>query len=181
MPHQLEGFKLAERTNTNNSKLVYAMLAAVFVGILTTFWAFLHNSHHIGMAGRIEWFGWEPMNRLQSWLNNPTGPNQSTYTFLGIGMLFTFFLAFMRMRFLWWPLHPAGYAVSNSWGMATVWFPLFIAWLIKGFVLKYGGLKTHQKVIPFFMGLMLGEFVVGSFLSVIGTILGEGVYSFWVY
>jgi len=181
MPHQLEGFKLAERTNTSNSKMVYAMLAAIFVGILTTFWAFLHNSHHIGMAGRLEWFGWEPMNRLQSWLNNPTGPNYSTSTFLAIGMLFTFFLAFMRMRFLWWPLHPAGYAVSNSWGMATVWFPLFIAWCIKGIVLKYGGLKVHQKVMPFFMGLMLGEFVVGSFLSVIGTALGERVYSFWVY
>jgi len=181
MPHQLEGFKLAERTNTSNRKLVYAMLAAIFVGILTTFWAFLHNSHHIGMAGRLEWFGWEPMNRLQRWLNNPTSPNYSTFTFLSIGMLFTFFLAFMRMRFLWWPLHPAGYAVSNSWGMATVWFPLFIAWCIKGIVLKYGGLKVHQKVTPFFMGLMLGEFVVGSFLSVLGTALGVRVYSFWVY
>lgn len=181
MPHQLEGFKLAERTETSNKKLLVAMLSAIFVAIFATFWAFLHTSHQVGMAGRLEWFGWEPMNRLQNWLNNPTSPNSSTPIFFSIGMIFTFFLMFMRVKFLWWPLHPAGYAVSNSWGMATVWFPLFIAWCIKTVVLKYGGLKAHQKVIPFFMGLMLGEFVVGSSLSVMGTALGKTVYSFWVY
>jgi hypothetical protein len=133
------------------------------------------------MAGRIEWFGWEPMNRLQSWMNYLTDPNLSTPIFFSIGLAFTFFLAFMRLNFLWWPFHPAGYAVSNSWGMAVVWFPLLIAWIIKGLVLRHGGLKAHQKTMPFFMGLMLGEFVVGSFLSVMGTALGKTVYSFWVY
>jgi hypothetical protein len=65
--------------------------------------------------------------------------------------------------------------------MATVWFPLFLAWIAKGIILRFFGLKVHQQVRPFFMGLMLGEFVVGSFLSVMGTALGKTVYSFWVY
>jgi hypothetical protein len=181
MPHQLEGFKLAERTGTDNGKLLISMSLAIFVSIFATFWAFLHTSHQVGMAGRIEWFGWEPLNRLRSWLVNPSGPNPSTPIFMGIGLITTFFLAFMRMRFLWWPFHPAGYAVSNSWGMAVVWFPLLISWVIKSAVLKYGGLRMLRKFMPFFMGLMLGEFVVGSFLSVISTAFGIRVYSFWVY
>ena len=181
MPHQLEGFKLAERTNTSNKRLLIAMLVGIFVSIPATFWAFLDTSHRVGMQGRLEWFGWEPMNRLHSWISHPTDASLSTPIFFSIGMVFTFFLAFMRLHFLWWPFHPAGYAVSNSWGMAVVWFPLFIAWIIKGVVLRHGGLKAHQQAMPFFLGLMLGEFVVGSFLSVLGTALGRTVYSFWVY
>ena len=181
MPHQLEGFKMAERTGTSNKRLLLAMVVAIFISIFATFWAFLHNTHHVGMAGRLEWFGWEPLNRLSSWLHNPSGPGASTPTFLGIGLAFVMFLAFMRTRFLWWPFHPAGYAVSNSWGMATVWFPLFLVWIAKMVILRFFGLKVHHQVRPFFMGLMLGEFVVGSFLSVMGTALGKTVYSFWVY
>lgn len=65
--------------------------------------------------------------------------------------------------------------------MAIAWFPLFIAWVLKGTILKYGGLKLHRRAMPFFMGLMLGEFVVGCLLSIIGTAFGIPVYSFWVY
>ena len=181
MPHQLEGFKIAERTGTNNKKLLISMVVAVILSIFATYWAFLHTTHDVGMQGRLSWFGWEPLNRLAAWLSNPTGPSVATPTYVGIGLVSVLFLAFMRTRFLWWPLHPAGYAVSNSWGMATVWFPLFIAWVIKWIVLRHGGLKMHRQVMPFFMGLMLGEFVVGSLLSALGTAFGTTVYSFWVY
>ena len=182
MPHQLEGFKLAEQTHTSNRTMLVVLLLGIIVSIFATFWAFLDTSHRVGMeTGNMNWAGREGMNRLQRWLNDPTSPNPSTPISVGIGMASTLFLAMMRLRFLWWPFHPAGYAVSNSWGMAISWFPLFIAWVIKGLVLRHGGLRMYRKVIPFFLGLMLGEFVVGSFLSVIGTVLGRTVYSFWVY
>jgi hypothetical protein len=35
--------------------------------------------------------------------------------------------------------------------------------------------------MPFFFGLILGEFVVGSIWSVIGTVTGINTYAFWVY
>ena len=129
----------------------------------------------------MNWVGWESMNRLQNWLTNPTEANASTPIAFSTGTLFALLLAFARSRFLWWPFHPAGYAVSNSWGMAIAWFPLFIAWVIKVLLVRIGGLKAHRQAIPFFMGLILGEFVVGSLLSVIGTALGKTYYSFWVY
>ena len=34
------------------------------------------------------------------------------------------------------------------------------------FFLKIGGLKLHRQSIPFFLGLVLGEFVVGSVWSI---------------
>ena len=182
MPHQLEEFKLAEQTRASNRIMLFVMLFATVISIFATFWSFVDPSHRVGMeTARMNWVGRESMDRLQNWLLNPTEPNPSTPMNFGIGMIVTLFLAFMRTRFLWWPFHPAGYAVSNSWGMTIAWFPLFIAWVVKSLIMRFGGLKVHRQVLPFFLGLMLGDFVIGSSLSVIGTVLGKTYYSFWVY
>ena len=182
MPHQLEEFKLAEQTKTNNMKMLFVIIFSVILSIFATFWSYVDPSHRVGMEeARMNWVGQESMDRLQNWLMNPIEPSSSTAISFGVGMVFTLFLASMRMRFLWWPFHPAGYAVSNSWGMSVAWFPLFIAWFIKSLVMRFGGLKLLRQLTPLFMGLMLGEFVIGSSLSVVGTALGKLYYSFWVY
>ena len=182
MPHQLEEFKLAEQTKTNNKKMLFVIIFSVILSIFATFWSYVDPSHRVGMEeANMNWVGQESMDRLQNWLMNPIEPSSSTAISFGIGMVFTLFLASMRMRFLWWPFHPAGYAVSNSWGMSVAWFPLFIAWVIKSMVMRFGGLKLLRQLTPLFMGLMLSEFVIGSSLSVVGTALGKLYYSFWVY
>ena len=180
MPYQLEGFKLAEKMGGNGRSLLIAMVVAVFLGIVGTFWTFLHTTYQIGLAGRVEWFGWEAYNRLQHWINHPTAPDYSTGIFLGIGFITALVITFMRNRFVWWQLHAAGYAVSSSWGLGVTWFPILISWIAKYVILRYGGLKAHQRAIPFFSGLILGEFVVGSIWAIIGQVLGIPTYAFWV-
>lgn len=182
MPHQLEGFKLAEKTGSNSRSLLIVMVVSVFIGTLATFWSSLHSSHRIGMAGgRSEWLGWLAYNRLQRWISNPTRPGYSSAIFLGIGSITTIIFTFMRNRFLWWPLHPAGYAVSNSWGLTVTWFPILISCAAKFIILRCGGIKTHRRAIPFFAGLILGDFFIGCTWSIIGIFCGKPMYSFWVY
>ncbi|MBD68737.1 hypothetical protein CMK21_01220 [Candidatus Poribacteria bacterium] len=64
--------------------------------------------------------------------------------------------------------------------MNLIWFPLFLSWLIKWIVLKYGGLKVYQQGVPFFLGLILGEFVMGSIWMVIGLLGNSQTYAFWI-
>jgi len=80
------------------------------------------------------------------------------------------------MRFIWWLFHPAGFAVSSSWSMNVFWGSIFISWAIKFAILRLGGLKLHRQSIPFFLGLVLGEFVVGSIWSIRGVVLGIDSY-----
>ena len=185
MPHQLEGFKLAERTNTSNKRLVFAMMLAVALGSLSGFWALIDRGYRIGMEVRapspsVTAFGREPYARLQTWLLSLSGTDHLRAMFTGIGFLFTILLMVTRMRFFWWPFHPAGYAITTSWGMDVIWSCIFVSWLLKWIILKYGGLGVHRRAIPFFLGLILGEFVAGSFWTIVGIAFGVQTYGFWV-
>jgi hypothetical protein len=184
MPQQLEGFKIAERSGMNNRKLLYSMIIAIIVAIPATFWAVLSLMYNYGATNRVIGYhvgpAWESFNRLQSWFNNPTLTNWGAVGFTSFGFLFTIFLMFMRVRFIWWVFHPTGYAISGSWAIATIWLPIFISWFIKLVIIKYGGLKAYRKTIPFFIGLILGEFMIGSIWSLIGIILNINTYKIWV-
>ena len=95
------------------------------------------------------------------------------------GMVCCTALSAMRMRFLWWPFHPIGYAISGSWSMNLVWMPMLIAWIAKGSILKWGGLRLYRTLLPFFLGLILGDIMMGCLWSLIGIVLGVETYSFW--
>lgn len=175
MPHQLEGFKLAESARANSKKLLWAMILTIVFTVPISFWAYLDDGYRYG--GAIG-YAWESFNRLQTWLYFPTSPNYPAIIALGGGVIQTLFLMMMRMRFIWWAFHPAGFAVSSSWSMNVFWGSILVSWLIKLVILKYGGVKIHQKAIPFFLGMILGEFVVGGFWSLRGAIFNVPTYRF---
>ena len=56
---------------------------------------------------------------------------------------------------------------------------MFIGWLAKALIVRYGGAPAHRRALPFFVGLIMGEFTVGSLWSAIGTILDTGSYHFF--
>ena len=79
-------------------------------------------------------------------------------------------LMWLQYRFVWWPFHPLGFPISCVF--ATMWFSVFVAWVIKGTVLKYGGLGVFERLKPFFLGLILGEAVVAGFWVVVDYCAG---------
>ena len=90
---------------------------------------------------------------------------------VGLGFAFALFLAIMRTRFLWWPLHPIGYAVAGSYGMSFLWSCMLVSWVLKWFILRYGGIKRYRQAAPLFLGLILGEFSVVGIRTIIGIAL----------
>ncbi|MBM3235747.1 hypothetical protein FJZ31_05565 [Candidatus Poribacteria bacterium] len=177
MPHQLEGFKLADRAKMNSRGVLKASLIATIVGTLVAFWIILASGYrNSGVV--MSWAGWEPFTRLQMWLSHPTSPDIAGMGFFAYGLLFGIFLMVMRIRFLWWPLHPAGYAVSSTYGMRDYWSMFLFVWFVKRLLLKYGGLKLHQQATPLFLGMILGEFAVGGFWALLGVIIKTPMYNF---
>lgn len=175
MPHQLEGFKLAEGANIPLRRFAMLMMLASALGALGSFWAYLSMYYaEGGFAG----FGRESFNRLETWLTYAAPPDVPAIGFASFGFGLTLLLAAMRMRFLWWNLHPVGYAISGSWAINPMIGSIFVGWLLKWLVLKYGGIRLHRKAIPFFLGIVLGEFAIGSFWSLLAVVLDKPMYRF---
>lgn len=178
MAHEMEGLKIAERTGINTKVLISAVLLTAGFGSITAFWSLLHQGYNTGMQVRafypaIGAFGSEPWNRLQMWLNNRSTTDVPGTAFMFGGTIFTIFLAIMRVKFLWWRFHPAGYAVSNSYNMEVLWSPLFFGWLAKVIIIRFGGLRLYRKSVPFFLGLILGHFISMGTWIIIGVILNQ--------
>ncbi len=184
MPHQLEGFKIAEQSKLNPKSLFGAMMLATFIGILSAFLVLLTHFYKYGAVSRVHGGSlgpsWETFSRLATLMATPTQPDASIIKQIGFGLIVTIFLMFMRRQFLWWQLHPVGYAVASGWSISWMWFSVFLGWLAKTALLKGGGLKTHRKAVPFFLGLILGQFIIGSLWSILSLILDRKIYSFFV-
>jgi hypothetical protein len=124
-------------------------------------------------------FEGESYLKLASWLTAPQGTNWYAISAIGVGFAFAIFLQSMRMKFMWWPFHPLGFAISGNWEMNLVWMPLLVAWLIKSTLVKYGGGQVYHRGVPFFLGLIMGQFVVGSLVNIISIAYHVPSYMFW--
>jgi len=167
MQTHVDALRLGKRTGTSLPAVASLIVGASAVGIVAAFWAYLHTMYQVGFdsakfRGPAIWaFGAEPWQKLDSWFVSPTPPDYGAVWAYVFGCGFTLFLAAMRTRFVWWPFHPAGYLVSGSFGLFRLWLPIFVSWLVKVLVLRYGGLRLYVRVLPFFIGLILGEFTAG--------------------
>jgi hypothetical protein len=161
--------------------MLWAMVVACVCGSLAAFWATLNALYVHGFSGRLagDAFSYEAWNRMASWISLPQAPRVAAAVATGIGLVFSLFLGAMRMRYTWWLWHPVGYATSSSWSMEKLWFCIFVAWLAKSLITRYGGSQAYRRALPFFVGLVLGEFTAGSLWGIYGSIMGTPVYHFW--
>ncbi len=47
-----------------------------------------------------------------------------------------------------------------------------VSWLAKTIILRYGGLQGYRTALPFFIGLVLGEFSTGLLRTILDLSLG---------
>lgn len=175
---QVDALQIGKRTGTPLRSVSVVLLAASALGIVAAFWAFLHTMYQTGFeSGKFAGpalgaFGNAPWQKLNTWLTAPlpAQPGMVRAYFFGAGV--SLLLAFLRARLVWWPFHPAGYLVSGSFGLFRLWLPIFLAWLVKVLLLRYGGLRAYRQALPFFLGLVLGEFGAGFLRSVLDFAFG---------
>ena len=158
----LDGLKISDGANVRRRSFlplfVLAVVAALVIACVIQIWLPYHrggNTLYYWIYGGSNMLGfWEYQSHMQ-W----AGPRTwQAPVFFVVGLVFTVFLSYMRAMFPWWPLHPLGYALCVSWTTSVFWFSCFMAWLIKGLFLRYGGMRFYMKARPWFIGMILGEF-----------------------
>jgi hypothetical protein len=168
MPHVMNSFKASDPVNLGRRSLLGAMGIAMVVALIVSYYSGLMTWYHKGGQNMGYWYDPEPWNRLTSFLNYPRDTNWLELSFIIIGAAIMSLLLFMRYHFLWWRVHPLGYAMTTSWAPYTVWFSFFLGWLFKFIILKYGGFKLYRRLRPLFLGAVLGESLIGGVWIIVG-------------
>lgn len=76
---------------------------------------------------------------------------------VGAGAAATSLLGVLRARYTAWPLHPLGFLLMHTYPLRRMWFSLFLGWLCKLVLVKYGGAGMMRTARPAFIGLVVGE------------------------
>ena len=182
MPHQLEAFKLAERGNLNVKGLSRLMLVLIVVAMPLCILMLVDTFSKLGVdsgkvGGQINSFGGRAYRFLDGWLTSPRDANKAHIGAMTVGFFVTILLAVIRTRLFWWPIHPLGYGVSFH--IHLFWAAFIVSAVAKWSVLKYGGIGLYRRTIPLFLGLALGDFVVGSFWNILSIILDRPTYTIY--
>lgn len=185
MPNQLEAFKMLEdKPGVRFGGIVGTLAIAALISLVATDWANLHVTYLAGGEGKAlgfkRWVGEESYGRLASWITQPLQPASTGLYYIAGGFLLTLVLSVLRTYFVWWPFHPAGYALALSYAMEYFWLPVMIAWLCKFVILRYGGIRLYRAAIPFFLGLILGDYTIGSLWAIIGPLMGIQTYKIYI-
>lgn len=177
MPALLHSHKIADRGGLNRKHLLGSIAASLTLAVVSSYVGVLLLAYrHSGLKMSSWFFIYGPAGAcdyINSCMVNPLGPEPGKAAAMIAGALFAAFLQFMRLRFLWWPFHPVGYVLAYSYETMRVWFAFLIGWLGKVLTVRYGGLRSYRKGLPFFLGLMVGEFGVAAFWLVVDASLGK--------
>lgn len=174
MPYCAQGLKLSEQITGQRRWLFWGMLLAALIGAAGGIWMMLKMAYTHGALNlsRIHfiWLAQYVYEYAAGLISFPTGPHWGGWFHTGVGAAVMAALMAAQRYWAWWPLHPLGYPISStfSWMMVSA----FLAWAIKGIVLSYGGVRLYLAVRPFFLGLILGQFVVYGFFWIFDFLVG---------
>ena len=171
--------KMIEEMDPRNRRIVFwAMIAALFIGAAGSIWMIFHMAYLHGAINLNTWFfGGRGMPRYayDAALRNmePQGTYWPGLGFLGGGAGAMVAMMWLRQRLPWWPVHPIGFPIGASHLMNRVWFNVFVAWVAKRAVLRFGGSAGYQRSQPFFLGLISGQVLCSGGWLVIDYFTGR--------
>ena len=171
------GLRLTSETTGHRRRLLLAIAAAMLITLVVSTCYMLYLAYHYGGVNlHAQFFGKSfptyPSSFALQKLENSSEASLSGWLWTlggGLGMLI---LMIARQRLSWWPFHPLGFAMAPGWTMGPIWFSIFLAWLIKVSILRFGGGRLYYKTRPFFLGLLGGQFAAGGVWLVIDSFAG---------
>ena len=170
------GLKIAEATGLESRRLFWAILAAIAVTLAGSAWAVVTLAYVHGGVNLGGWGFHGLTNYTGSWIAhniaNPEPIHVWHLAFAAVGAVLMAALTWLKAHFVGFPIHPIGLALGLTWPISQIWFSVFIAWVCKALVLKYGGARLYRHVRPFFLGMVLGQFSSAGFWILVSSVTG---------
>jgi hypothetical protein len=179
IPSILNGAKAADALGFSARRLFLGMAAAVALTVPISAAASLALPYYNGGANAIgnHWvYHGAPLKPLQLFGGMASLPYVGSWT-NGLHVLggFAGVLGLLISRaFLGGGLHPIGFLGASVHATHALWFSMFLGWLFKTLILRYGGMRGFTRLLPFFLGLIVGDVLNGVLWIVLGHATGTG-------
>jgi len=186
MPCIVQGLRVADAAQINRRLAMKAMAVSVVVAMLLSYFAYLRLMYRHGGNNLHFWFTtYYTRNLYCTWtahlLTAGEPANLKGLVTMAVGAVTMLVLLLMHRNFLWFPIAPIGYLMGASWPMVNFWFSVLMAWAVKALVLRYGGGRLYRRWLPFFAGLIFGEFFSAGFWVIVDFftgVRGHVIFSF---
>ncbi|MFA5858865.1 MAG: DUF6785 family protein [Elusimicrobiota bacterium] len=181
--YQLEAFQLGDKAGGISRKGIALLgLGAVAFGFIVGVMMYLPTAYEFGaqhlanFSGRIDnirvGYCLQAWNDTAAYIKTPLPPKTGQITAEAAGFITTLSLFGIR-NFLMIniPLNPLGYILAATRGY-FYWWAFFLAWLAKLIILRIGGVQLYRKLIPMFIGMVIGYyFFSGIVWSIVSSLL----------
>ncbi len=157
--------------------LVAVMLLGLLVSGAAHVWFSYHHSETLDHSDSpISSWGVKMMRQsyglFQEWEEGQfRQPRHSRLTHIAFGAGAAGVLEYACLLTPKWPLHPIGLLIAPTWQGRMTFGSVFLGWLLKMLLLRYGGGRLYEKAKPFFIGLIMGEVVATVFWAIVPAIL----------
>lgn len=114
----------------------------------------------------------DPLSRFGEGNFVPRQHNGPAHMAIGFGT--TALLEIATLRWANWPLLPVGYVASHGAFIGNAWFSIFIGWLAKVLIVRFGGASLFQSARPLFVGIIFGEALAAGLWLIVNAIVVSG-------
>jgi hypothetical protein len=89
--------------------------------------------------------------------NQDMGEQHSHFAHVLAGAGITSLLGFLHVQYAGFVFHPMGFLLVYTYPVTRMWFSIFLGWLAKAVLLRFGGGQVYTMARPLFIGLIVGE------------------------
>ncbi len=181
---QLEGYNMTRRGGMDFGSMSKMLLLAVPVGIALGWWMHLtafydHGANVLGGGSGVGGVRVQYAHRDADWaiglVTAPTMIDASAWWGAGVGLVLTLGGVVLRNIFLQVPFHPAGLVIAFSHGR-RFWAPFAIVWAIKGALLRIGGVPSYRRLMPGFLGVVVGHYFFTGIVMGLAKMTGLAIF-----
>ncbi len=171
MPSLVHARKVTQNM-ANRGIIIGGIVFALVAGVVVSYLAMLSLSYKFGIRElQLDWATRTTVSvyeNIYALIETPIQAGNWVMIFAVAGAITMLVLVICYHRFYWWPIHPIGYLTAYSSAMRILWFSFFLGWLANALCLRYGGVLLFKKFRLFFVGLIMGDFLMGGIWAVIG-------------
>ena len=178
MPYAFNSVRMADASERMRRRLFFGLLVvSVIVAIVASGVAHVGLMSHFGALNNRTFPGRTP-GGISPWhfnlyhaMERGVPPLNSGWTYILIGASIYAVLAVGRLLFARWPLHPVGFLLAPTYAISRFWFSILLGWACKTLVMRFGGATLYARLRPAFIGLLVGEALIGGLWMVVKIVL----------